>query len=105
MASATRNSSRWAPYGRQPAARRAGVFDIIGKRRWFYLISLIITIPGLVFILLTPTGVAGLEFTIDYTGGTRWEVRFENPNVTPEQVEAVFAQRGLEASAVKTSSG
>ena len=81
------------------------MFDIIGKRRWFYLISLIITIPGLVFILLTPTGVAGLEFTIDYTGGTRWEVRFQDPNVTPEQVEAVFAQHGLEASAVKTSSG
>ena len=81
------------------------MFDIIGKRRWFYLISLIITIPGLVFILLTPTGVAGLQFTIDYTGGTRWEIRFQDANVTPEQVEAVFAQHGLEASAVKTSSG
>ena len=81
------------------------MFDVIGKRRWFYLISLIITIPGLVFILLTPTGVAGLEFTIDYTGGTRWEIRFQDPDVTPEQVEAVFAQHGLEASAVKTSSG
>jgi preprotein translocase SecF subunit len=81
------------------------VFDIVGKRRWFYLISLVLTIPGLIFILLTPTGVAGLEFTIDYTGGTRWEIRFADANVTPEQVEAVFAQHGLEASAVKTSSG
>jgi len=81
------------------------VFDIIGKRRWFYLLSLIITIPGLIFILLTPTGVAGLQFTIDYTGGTRWEIRFADANVTPEQVEAVFKQHGLEASAVKTSSG
>ena len=81
------------------------MFDIIGKRRWFYLISLIITIPGLIFILLTPTRVAGLQFTIDYTGGTRWEIRFEDANVTPEQVEAVFKQQGLEASAVKTSSG
>ena len=81
------------------------MFDIIGKRRWFYLLSLIITIPGLIFILLTPTGVAGLQFTIDYTGGTRWEIRFADANVTPEQVEAVFKQHGLEASAVKTSSG
>ena len=40
-------------------ARRASVFDVIAKRRWFYLVSLIITIPGLVFILLTPfTGYA-----------------------------------------------
>ena len=70
------------------------------KRRWFYLISLAITIPGLIFILLTPFTDAGLQFTIDYTGGTKWEIRFEDPNVTPDQVEAVFAQQGLEAVAV-----
>jgi preprotein translocase SecF subunit len=81
------------------------VFDVIGKRRWFYLISLIITIPGLFFILLTPVTNAGLQFTIDYTGGTTWEIRFENPAVTPDQVEAVFKQQGLEAVAVTTGSG
>ncbi len=81
------------------------MFDVIGKRRWFYLFSLIITIPGLFFILLTPTGSGGLQFTIDYTGGTRWEVRFEDPAVTPDQVKAVFAAQGLEASAVATGSG
>jgi preprotein translocase SecF subunit len=77
------------------------VFDIIRKRRWFYLLSLATTIPGLIFILLTPISDAGLQFTIDYTGGTKWEIRFENPAVTPAQVEAVFAQQGLEATAVK----
>jgi preprotein translocase SecF subunit len=77
------------------------VFDVIGKRRYFYLLSLIITIPGLIFILLTPFTDAGLQFTIDYTGGTRWEIRFEDPNVTPDQVEAVFAKQGLDAVAVK----
>ena len=81
------------------------MFDVIGKRRWFYLISLLITIPGLFFILLTPFTDAGLQFTIDYTGGTKWEIRFEDPNVTPAQVKAVFAEQGLEASAVSTGSG
>jgi preprotein translocase SecF subunit len=81
------------------------VFDVIGKRRWFYLFSLLITVPGLFFILLTPTGSGGLQFTIDYTGGTRWEIRFENAAVTPDQVKAVFAAQGLEASAVSTGSG
>ena len=81
------------------------MFDVIGKRRWFYLFSLIITIPGLFFILLTPTTDAGLQFTIDYTGGTRWEIRFEDPAVTPEQVKEVFAEQGLEASALTTGSG
>ncbi len=81
------------------------MFDVISKRRWFYLFSLIITIPGLVFILLTPFTDAGLQFTIDYTGGTRWEIRFEDPDVTPEQVRDVFAAQGLEAATLSTGSG
>ena len=81
------------------------MFDVIGKRRIFYAISLALTIPGLVFILLTPFTDAGLQFTIDYTGGTRWELKFKDPNVTPAQVEAVFVEQGLAASAIRTGSG
>jgi preprotein translocase subunit SecF len=81
------------------------VFDVIGKRRWFYIFSLATTIPGLVFILLTPFTDAGLQFTIDYTGGTRWEIRFEDPTVTTDEVEAVFAEQGLAASTLTTESG
>jgi len=81
------------------------VFDVIGKRRWFYLFSLAVTIPGLVFILLTPFTDAGLQFTIDYTGGTRWEIRFEDETVTPDQVRGVFAAEGLAASVLTTGSG
>ena len=81
------------------------MFDVIGKRRWFYIISLVFTIPGLFFILLTPFTDAGLQFTIDYTGGTKWEIRFEDAAVTPDQVEAVFAAQGLEATAISTGSG
>ena len=71
------------------------MFDVIGKRRWFYLFSLLLTIPGLIFILISPFSDAGLQLTIDYTGGTRWEIKFADPNVTPEQVEQVFAENGL----------
>jgi len=79
--------------------------DIIGKRRIFYAFSLALTIPGLVFILLTPFTDAGLQFTIDYTGGTRWEIKFVDPAVTPDQVEEVFAANDLDAIAVRTSTG
>jgi preprotein translocase SecF subunit len=81
------------------------MFDVIGKRRFFYILSLALTLPGLVFIVLTPFTDAGLQFTIDYTGGTRWEIRFEDPNVTPDQVEEVFEAEGLAATAVRTSTG
>ena len=79
------------------------MFDIIGKKRWFFLISLLVTIPGLVFILLTPLtgGKEGLQFTIDYTGGTTWQIRFADPNVSADDVAAVFHDNGLQAIVVK----
>jgi preprotein translocase SecF subunit len=77
------------------------VFDIIGKRRYLYVWSLLITIPGLILILLTPFTDIGLQFSIDYTGGTRWVIRFEDRSVTPEQVEQVFADAGLTATAIR----
>jgi preprotein translocase subunit SecF len=81
------------------------MFDIIGKRRYFYILSAVLTIPGLIFILISPFSDAGLQLTIDYTGGTRWEIKFEDPNVTPDQVEAVFAANDLDATAIRTGSG
>jgi preprotein translocase subunit SecF len=81
------------------------MFDVIGKRRWFYLFSLLLTIPGLIFILISPFSDAGLQLTIDYTGGTRWEIKFADPNVSPDQVEQVFADNGLRATAIRTESG
>ena len=78
------------------------MFDVIGRRRWFYAFSLLITVPGLIFILLTPLtgGAAGLKFSIDYTGGTQWEIRFQDPSVTAAQIKAVLAQQGLGDSTV-----
>ncbi len=72
------------------------MFDVIGKRRWFFAFSLLITIPGLIFILLTPFsgGQAGLKFSIDYTGGTTWSIRFADPTVTTDQVKAELATLG-----------
>ena len=81
------------------------MYDVIGKRRWFYLFSLALTIPGLIFILISPFSDAGLQLTIDYTGGTRWEIKFADQNVTPDQVEQVFADNGLRATAIRTESG
>ena len=84
------------------------MFDIVGKRRWFFAFSLLITIPGLIFILLTPFsgGKAGLKFSIDYTGGTTWSIRFADASVTPEQVRAELALLGQpETTVTKTGRG
>ena len=84
------------------------MFDVIGKRRWFFLFSGLLTIPGLIFILLTPvtSGSVGLQFSIDYTGGTTWEIKFKDPAVTADQIKAVFVAHGIaDAEVLSTSDG
>ncbi len=82
------------------------MFDIIGKRRWFFALSLAVTIPGLVFILLGLVNPKyGLQFAIDFTGGTVWTIRFEDPAVNPDQVKAVLDQQGIEANVTQTGQG
>src|ERR671919_566030 len=49
------------------------MYDIVGKRTWYFAFSALITIPGLIFIVL-----GGLRPSIDFTGGTEWEVRYED---------------------------
>jgi preprotein translocase SecF subunit len=76
------------------------VFDIIGRRRWYYLFSLAVTIPGLIFILLTflPGSTLGLRFSIAYTGGTVWEIHFRDGNPDPAAVTAILDDHGLAGS-------
>ncbi len=84
------------------------MFDVVGKRKWFFAFSLLITIPGLLFILLTPLsgGKAGLKFSIDYTGGTVWTIKFADANVDPEAVKAELARLGQpDATVVRTGKG
>jgi preprotein translocase SecF subunit len=68
------------------------VFDVIGKRKWFFLFSGLVVIPGFIFILLTPltNGKVGLQFSIDYTGGTVWQFTFKNPDASIDEVRTVI---------------
>jgi preprotein translocase subunit SecF len=83
------------------------MFDIIGKRRWFYVFSALITIPGLIFILLTPLtgGKVGLQFSVDFTGGTVWEVHFRDGTPSPAQVREVLTEHGLTGTVAIVTSG
>lgn len=82
------------------------MFDIVGRRRWFYLFSLIITVPGLIFTLLTfvPDSSLGLRFSIAYTGGTIWEVHFEDGTPRPDEVRSVLEAQGMAGSEVVITS-
>ena len=71
------------------------MYDIVGKRRWYFLFSALITIPGIVFILL-----GGLKPSIDYTGGTIWAVKFaDNPSAA--EVQAAVIELGHPTGVVR----
>ncbi len=82
------------------------MFDLVSKRNWFFLLSGLIVVPGLIFILLTPLsgGAAGLKFSIDYTGGTLWQLKFAGSEPSAAAVQAVLTAQGLPGSKVQTSS-
>ena len=75
------------------------MFDIVGKRQWFYLFSLAITVPGLVFLLL-----GGLRLGIDFTGGTIWELQFQQP-LAALAVRDVLAAHGYDRAQVQIAEG
>ena len=64
------------------------MYDIVGKRRWYYVFSALLTIPGLIFIFL-----GGLKPSIDFTGGTEWEVRHADQPQAAE-MSAALAELG-----------
>ena len=72
-------------------------FDIAGHRRIFFLISLILIIPG--FICM---GVRGFNFGIDFTGGTIIDLHFEHP-VTLADIRTSLAKYDLDNSTIQLS--
>ncbi len=47
--------------------------NFVGKRGWFYLFSLAVILPGVVFLIITP----GVNPGIDFTGGSTLTLEFE----------------------------
>ncbi|MHB1132586.1 MAG: protein translocase subunit SecF [Chloroflexota bacterium] len=74
------------------------MIDFVGKRYWYFLISLLVIIPGIISLLTPP----GLKLSVDFTGGTLWEMRFER-EVQLADVRAVLAETGLSDAIVQTS--
>jgi len=67
-------------------------FHFVKLRKIWYIISLVVIIPGLISLMLQ-----GLNLGIDFTGGSLVEVRFKEP-ATIEQVRSVVSGQGLESA-------
>jgi preprotein translocase subunit SecF len=80
----------------RPRDRR---LDIVGRRNWFFAISLLIIIPGLVSI-----ASRGFLLGIDFAGGTEYSVTFVN-KPTLQQVNAAVGAEGINATVQQTGNG
>jgi preprotein translocase subunit SecF len=85
---------------------------LVQRRYWWFALSSLIILPGLYFLLLHPlitTGKfeLGLYTSIDFSGGSIWEIHFPD-SVTPadlstEELSALFAEHGFQEARVQIS--
>lgn len=73
------------------------MFDFIGRRKYWYIISLLVIIPGIISLF-----VQGLNPGIDFTGGSLMEVSFDKA-VAVDQVRDVLRDFNLEKSPIQST--
>jgi len=74
------------------------MINILGKRYYFFLLSLLVIIPGMIIL-----AVKKFPLSIDFTGGTLLEVKFEKQTPLPADVIAVFEDLGVDNVLVQTT--
>lgn len=75
------------------------MIDILGKRYYLFIFSLLVIIPGLVVL-----GMWGLPLSIDFTGGSYLEVQFSSGQAPqPAEVIAAYNQLGVEDVLVQST--
>lgn len=75
------------------------MLNILGKRYFFFAISLLIIIPGLILL-----GINGMPLSIDFKGGTLLEVQFPaNTLPSTEQVKDIYDGLGVKDAQIQTT--
>lgn len=82
--------------------------DIVGKKNWYFFISFLVLIPGLISLALF-----GLKLSIDFTGGSKLEVQSSTLRLrsgrefevqsSREEVRIILKEQGVEVSAIQKS--
>src|SRR5262245_6980988 len=74
---------------------------IVSRRYWWFLLSLLIIVPGLISLILF-----GLRPSIDFSGGALWDVYFpdkQNSDLSTAKITDIFAGQGFEGAVVQLS--
>jgi preprotein translocase subunit SecF len=75
--------------------------NIVRHRYWWFAISLLVIIPGAVFLVMY-----GLRPGIDFSSGSLWDIQFlerTHEQLNTDEIAQVFAQQGFEGALVQLS--
>jgi preprotein translocase SecF subunit len=79
------------------------MFTIVEKRHWYFILSALVIFPGLVAMIYSIMMFGSpVPLSIDFTGGTLLELRFEQA-VTTSDVRQAFVETGFTGSTVQTT--
>jgi preprotein translocase subunit SecF len=79
------------------------MFDIVSKRYYYFVLSLLIIIPGLVAMIYSTVQYGTpVRLSIDFTGGAMLELRFEE-TIQPAEVRQIFVDSGYTDTSVQTT--
>jgi len=79
------------------------MFGIVDKRHWYFLLSALIIIPGLVAMGYSiVTFGSPIKLGIDFTGGALLELRFDQ-EVLPGEIRDVFVGQGYPDTTVQST--
>ncbi len=76
--------------------------NIIKNRYWYFLLSLLVIVPGIVFMAIGWTGPARSPLTlgIDFTGGSLLEIKFEGKRPPASQINSIYSDFSTEAQPI-----
>ncbi|HUG33627.1 MAG TPA: hypothetical protein VMJ90_02565, partial [Anaerolineales bacterium] len=75
------------------------MIDIISRRYLYFLISVLVIVPGLVIL-----ATQGLPLSIDFTGGSLLEVQYEQGKTPqPAEVVALYETASIDDAQVQTT--
>lgn len=69
--------------------------NLLKHRRWYYLFSALIILPGVISMIISLVSFGQpFRLSIDFTGGSLWELRFAQA-VAPGEIVRVFQENGV----------
>lgn len=71
------------------------MFSLVQKRHWYFRISAILILPGIVAMIYSTISLGSpFRLSVDFTGGSMWELSFSQP-ASPDRVRSILADAGF----------